>query len=212
MEAQVRLVVADDNARMLQRLVSLLEVEFQVVATAADGNSALDLVHHWKPDVVILDLNMPMLNGIEVTRKLANDPQSPPVVICSAEASPKIVEAALGAGVKAYVFKARIEEDLVLAVQSARQGRTFVSTKSKSSGRVSQVKFFKGLGHRIRELRQKAGYTQTDMIYFGFSIRHWHQIEAGRPITIPTLLRICRVFNMNLEDLLHGLALDIHHD
>jgi DNA-binding NarL/FixJ family response regulator len=208
---QLRLVVADDNPQSLKRLVSLLQVEFEIVATATDGKSALDLVRQWKPDVVVLDLIMPQLNGIEVTRELAKHRQGPPVVICSAETGSEGVEAALGAGAIAYVFKALIEEDLALAVQWAHQGRSFVSGKS-TAREADLAKFFKELGRRIRELRQKAGYTQGQMASFGFYVRHWQQIEAGRPTSLTTILRICEVFKIKPEDLLRGLALDVHHD
>jgi transcriptional regulator with XRE-family HTH domain len=68
-----------------------------------------------------------------------------------------------------------------------------------------QEEFFRALGHRIRELRKKEGYSQEDMIGFGFSARHWQQIEAGRPITLITLLRICDIFELSPERLLRGL-------
>ena len=70
---------------------------------------------------------------------------------------------------------------------------------------LDQKRFFLGLGKRIRDLRRKRGYSQEDMISFAFSARHWQQIEAGRPITISTLLRICQVFNILPERLVRGL-------
>jgi transcriptional regulator with XRE-family HTH domain len=69
----------------------------------------------------------------------------------------------------------------------------------------NQAKFFRQLGQRVKELRVKHGYTQEDMISFGFSARHWQQIEAGRPITLKTLLRICRVFSTPMERAVKGL-------
>jgi transcriptional regulator with XRE-family HTH domain len=57
----------------------------------------------------------------------------------------------------------------------------------------------------VRDLRKKHGYTQEDMISCGFSARHWQQIEAGRPITVTTLLRICEVFEVPIEKLVRGL-------
>jgi DNA-binding NarL/FixJ family response regulator len=203
---KLRLVVADDNPQTLQALVSLLEVEFEVVATAADGRSALAMIRHWKPDVVVLDLKMPGSNGIEVTRELAKQPQSPPVVICSVETDSGIVETALRAGVTGYVFQERMGEDLVPAVRLAYRGRSFVSGKNKAP---DHAKFFKDLGRRIRALREQAGYSHADMNAFGFSTRHWQQIEAGRPTTTTTLLRICRAFKIKSEDLLRGLERDI---
>ncbi len=124
---RVRIIVADDYPPFLQELVSLLAVEFDVVATAADGKSALDLICRYQPDLVVLDLQMPELDGMEVTRELAKHSPSTPVVICSVETDPEVVEAVRQAGALAYVFKIRVRKDLTLAVKSAVQGRPFVS-------------------------------------------------------------------------------------
>jgi transcriptional regulator with XRE-family HTH domain len=70
---------------------------------------------------------------------------------------------------------------------------------------VNASKFFRALGLRVKQLRKAAKYTQEDMISLGFSARHWQQIEAGRPITVTTLLRICEVFNIRAERLIRGL-------
>jgi transcriptional regulator with XRE-family HTH domain len=70
---------------------------------------------------------------------------------------------------------------------------------------AGQAEFFRALGQRIRGLRMKSGYTQEDMIGFGFSARHWQQIEVGRPVTVTTLLRICDTFHITPERLLRGL-------
>jgi transcriptional regulator with XRE-family HTH domain len=70
---------------------------------------------------------------------------------------------------------------------------------------TDQRAFFRELGQRVRDLRRQKGFTQEDMISFGFSARHWQQIEAGRPITVRTLLRIGEVFTVCLSDLVIGL-------
>ena len=69
----------------------------------------------------------------------------------------------------------------------------------------SEAAFFKLLGARIKQLRQKAGYSQEDMISRGFSVRYWQKIEAGKPITLRTLLRICRLFSAPMHDVVRGL-------
>jgi DNA-binding NarL/FixJ family response regulator len=125
-----RSVVADDNAAFLQKLVSLLAVEFDVVATAADGKSALDLIHRYNPDVVVLDLHMPALNAIEIAQEVAKCGQDSPIVICSVESDPQAVKAARQAGALSYVFKVRVQKDLILAVKSAVQGKPFLSPAS----------------------------------------------------------------------------------
>ncbi len=65
--------------------------------------------------------------------------------------------------------------------------------------------FFKGLGARIKKLREKAGYSQEDMISHGYSVRYWQKIEAGKPITVRSLLRICRLFSTPMCDVVRGL-------
>jgi transcriptional regulator with XRE-family HTH domain len=75
---------------------------------------------------------------------------------------------------------------------------------------VDQTKFFRALGQRIRQLRKKHGYSQEDMISFGFSARHWQQIEAGRPVTMRTALRICDTFEISIAHLVQGLDRGIY--
>jgi DNA-binding NarL/FixJ family response regulator len=117
--------VADDHPAFLKKLVLLLTTNFDVVATAADGDSALALIRRYVPDLAVLDLDMPGLNGIEVTLELAKSSKNPPVLICSIINDPDVVEAARHAGALAYVFKTRIEQDLILASKSVLQGKPF---------------------------------------------------------------------------------------
>lgn len=77
---------------------------------------------------------------------------------------------------------------------------------------VNQAKFFRPLGRCIRDLRKKRGYSQEDMISFGLSARHWQQIEAGRPITVTTLLRICDTFRIPMARLVRGLDKGVYGD
>lgn len=77
---------------------------------------------------------------------------------------------------------------------------------------VNQQKFFLAFGKRVRELRKRHGHTQEGMNAFGFSTRHWQQIEAGRPITVSTLLRICEALRISAEHLVRGLDDGIYRD
>lgn len=80
---------------------------------------------------------------------------------------------------------------------------------------VEHERVFKELGARLKAMRKKLGRSQEDMLSFGFSTRHWQQIEAGRPITLKTLLRICDVFEVTPEKLLRGLyivPIQLPHD
>jgi transcriptional regulator with XRE-family HTH domain len=67
-------------------------------------------------------------------------------------------------------------------------------------------KFFAALGQRIQALRKRRGYSQEDMISFGYTVRYWQRIEAGKPITLRTLLRICRILGTTAEAVVRGLG------
>ena len=73
---------------------------------------------------------------------------------------------------------------------------------------ANYARFFRALGHRIRSYRTERQLSQEDMISYGFSVRHWQMIEAGRPTTVFTLLRICEAFGIKPEELLSDLS---HH-
>jgi transcriptional regulator with XRE-family HTH domain len=75
---------------------------------------------------------------------------------------------------------------------------------------IDELTFFRALGARIKGLRKSRRYTQEDMISLGFSARHWQQIEAGRPITLKTLLRVCDTFDVKAAELLRGLDRGIY--
>ena len=125
----LKVVVADDNPAVLRRLVSLLETEFEVVSTAENGKLALERSRRYQPDIIVLDLDMPILNGIEVTRQLRKLGPTPGVVICSVESAEEVIEAAQQVGALGYVFKMHMNRDLVKAVKSAARGETFTSSR-----------------------------------------------------------------------------------
>jgi transcriptional regulator with XRE-family HTH domain len=86
----------------------------------------------------------------------------------------------------------------------------FLLVSRVKGGVPDTTKFFRNLGQRVRELRKERGYSQEDMISFGFSARHWQQIEAGRPITVTTVLRICEAFHVSIGQLVTGLDRGIY--
>ena len=123
---RLRIVAADDSGPWLQILRGLLETEFDVVATAVDGKSALDFIRELKPDVAVLDLEMPVLNGFEVTRELMKHPASPAVVICSVHRDRQLIQGAIDAGALGYVFKTDGCRELVEAVKTVAVGRAYL--------------------------------------------------------------------------------------
>ena len=127
--AQIRIVLADDHNIIRSGLRLLLErqPDFKVVAEAEDGRQAVQLVAKHHPDVVILDIGMPQLNGIEATRQIVAQESHPNVVILSMHSDESYVLRALKAGARAYILKNAAEADLIRAVQAVSEGKSFFS-------------------------------------------------------------------------------------
>jgi two-component system, NarL family, response regulator NreC len=127
--AQIRIVLADDHTIIRSGLRLLLEQQpdFKVVAEAEDGRQAVQLVAKHHPDVVVLDIGMPQLNGIEATRQIVAQESHPNVVILSMHSDESYVLRALKAGARAYILKNAAEADLIRAVQAVSEGKSFFS-------------------------------------------------------------------------------------
>jgi two-component system, NarL family, response regulator NreC len=127
--ALIRIVLADDHNIIRSGLRLLLEQQpaFKVVAEAADGRQAVQLVSRHHPDVVILDIGMPELNGIEATRQIVAQEPHPNVVILSMHSDESYVLRALKAGARAYILKNAAEADLIRAVRAVSEGKSFFS-------------------------------------------------------------------------------------
>ena len=126
---KLKVIVVDDNVTFLQKLVSLLGAEFEVLAAFENSQSVLEFVRHYHPDVVVVDLQMTPVNGIELTKELRTLSANSSVVICSVENDRDIVEAARQAGALGYVFKRRMMRDLITAVKAAARGESFISAR-----------------------------------------------------------------------------------
>ena len=125
----LRILLADDHTVVRKGLRLLLESQpgFKVVADAANGREAVAMAEEHKPDVVVLDIAMPILNGIEAARQiLARLPQAA-IAFLSMHADESYVLRALKAGARAYLLKDSAEQDLINAVQAVGEGKAFFS-------------------------------------------------------------------------------------
>ncbi len=125
----IRILLADDHNVMRRGLRLLLESqpEFTVVAEAADGRQALEQAQATDPDVVVLDIAMPNLSGIEAAQQMIAARPGIAVVILSMHSDEGYVLRALKAGAKGYLLKDSAEGDLIDAIKAVRQGKTFFS-------------------------------------------------------------------------------------
>jgi len=122
-----RVLLADDHIEFRRVTVCLLEPEFEVVGTVGDGQTLLDETASREPDLLVLDISMPVLNGIEAARRLKAVGSRAKIVFLTVHEDPDYVRAALAVGAQGYVAKSRLACDLPLALREALAGRSFVS-------------------------------------------------------------------------------------
>ena len=161
---KTRVLLVDDHQVMLEGLAVLLrdQADIEVVGTATDGQSALELVRTLAPDVVVMDIGMPGLNGIETTRRIRAEHERVRVLVLSTHADKRYVHHALDAGAIGYVLKINAYETLVRAVRAAARRMTYLSPeiaglvveRSTSAHPGREVSAFTTLGSREREVLQ----------------------------------------------------------
>ncbi len=125
--ARIRVLLADDHEAMLDRVARLLATECRVVGTATDGQQALEAAQDLEPDVLVLDISMPVMNGIETAHRLREAGAEARIVFLTVHDDPDFAREALEAGALGYVIKPRIASDLVAAIKEAHAGRSFLS-------------------------------------------------------------------------------------
>jgi two-component system, NarL family, response regulator NreC len=125
----LRILLADDHGIVRRGLKSLLESQpdLEVVGEAADGLEALRLCGELSPDLLIIDISMPLMNGIEVASRAQKLEPAPAVIILSMHADESYIMRALGAGARGYLVKDATDEDLLPAVRAVAAGKPFFS-------------------------------------------------------------------------------------
>jgi len=128
----LRILVADDHSIVRRGVRALLESHrgWRVCAEAATGQEAVRRARQLKPDVVVLDVAMPDLNGFDATRQIRESTPRTKVLILSMHESEHAVREALEAGAKAYIFKSDLDRDLLVAIDSLSQDKTFFSSQA----------------------------------------------------------------------------------
>ena len=127
--SDIRILLADDHAVMRTglRLVLERQPDFRVVGEASDGREAVALAQQHKPEVVVMDIGMPNLNGIEAARQVTAALPEVSVVILSMHSDEAYVLRALKAGARAYLLKESAESDLIAAIRAVHNGKAFFS-------------------------------------------------------------------------------------
>ncbi len=198
-----RLILADDHRILMEGVRKLLETDFEITGTAADGRELVALVDSQQPDVVVLDIGMPLLNGIEAARQIRQkSPRSRIVVLTQQSAKPYVREA-FGAGATAYVLKQSAPKELTLAIQRALAGEVYLSDTLREAGITPQpdavssgAKAF-GLTPRQREVLQlvaegKAAKEIANVLGISVKTVEFHKMSIMEELGMRTTAELTR--------------------
>jgi len=161
-----RVVLADDHTLVLEAFCNLLKTEFDVVGTAADGRELIKVVRELKPDIVVSDISMPNLNGVDACKKLLNLAPETKIIFLTVLNDADIVADVIRAGAKGYLLKSSASTELLQAIQAVAAGKTYITplvTESMigsliTGGKKSQTK---KLTVRQREILQLLAEGKT---------------------------------------------------
>jgi DNA-binding NarL/FixJ family response regulator len=126
----IRVLIADDHALVRESIRAILasQGDMEIVATAADGNEAVQLAMTHQPDVVVMDISMPSMDGLHATELIHRAQEATSIIILSMHVNAALVQQALRMGARGYVLKRRATDELPAAIRAAVQGETFLST------------------------------------------------------------------------------------
>jgi DNA-binding NarL/FixJ family response regulator len=129
---KIRVLLADDHEAILDWVRGVLGEEFDIVGTVNNGQDALGEVGRLDPDVLVLDISMPGLNGLQTASELKSARKQTKIVFLTVHEDPDFVAAAFSAGASAYVVKSDVATDLVPAIRDALEGHRYISRSISS--------------------------------------------------------------------------------
>jgi len=174
MTARTRVLLADDHAILRAGLAMLVRAQpdLEVVGEAADGIEALEKIRKTKPDVVILDLTMPRMNGFDALREIVRDIPQTKVLVLTMHDDPAYGRSLLAAGALGYVTKKAADRELLTAIRAVREGRQFVDV-TQAEAMLPRIAARRG---DPRELLSRREYEVLALLARG----HTHQAIADR--------------------------------
>lgn len=153
-----RILIADDHQMFSEGLAALLAGTFDVVGSVADGQTLLNEAERLKPDVILLDISMPVLNGLDAARRLSSTSEPAHVIFLTMHADTRLLTEAFRAGASGYVLKQSAGEELIHAIQHVIAGNKYISPQLSRDKNASadgvEDRHSKNLTPRQREVLQ----------------------------------------------------------
>ncbi|MBC8391945.1 MAG: response regulator transcription factor [Deltaproteobacteria bacterium] len=183
MKEKTRVLLADDHKIVLEGLKSLLESEFWLVGSVENGRDLLTEVHRLRPDVIVVDISMPLLNGIEAVREIRKTDPDIKIIFLTMHPDVTYATRAFEAGASGYILKHSASTELVKAIHEAVKGRTYITPMI--AGQLIQT--YKAGKHAEESLEAKLTPRQTQVLQLlaeGYSAKRTAAIMNISPRTV----------------------------
>jgi DNA-binding NarL/FixJ family response regulator len=193
-----RVLLADDHQIVLEGLKGLLGDEFDVVGSVEDGRSLVDHAAKLHPDVIVVDISMPNLNGIEAARQIRKNDQDVKIVFLTMHPDATYAANAFEAGASGFVLKHAAPSELITAIHETMKGRTYVTPmiagdliRTYQEGRSPEKDLFKKISPRQREILQllaegKSGKEIASILNISARTVEFHKYKMMEQLNIKT--------------------------
>lgn len=200
-----RILLADDHSLVAAGLSKLLEKDFDVIGVATNGRELVSLAEQCRPDAILLDISMPLLNGIEATRQIYKTFPKAKILVVTQQTGKEYVQAALQAGARGYVVKQSAPTELLTAVREVLAGRFYITRlvipkelASLPEGGSNPNEWFAGqLTGRQREVLQlvgegKSGKEIADILQISVKTVEFHKSKLMDQLGLHTTAELTR--------------------
>lgn len=205
----ITILLADDHTVVRQGIVKLLEGEknFKVIGEAGNGRDAVSKVEQFKPDVVLMDISMPLLNGIEATRQIKRISPQTKVIILSMHSHDRFISELLTLGASGYLVKDSTGADIIMAINAAMKGDTFLSPSisrkiienyvSLKKVKSFREKLYSELSNREREVFQliaegRSTKEISEILFVSISTVKTHRSHIMEKLQLDNLSQLIR--------------------
>ncbi len=195
---RARILLADDHRLLLEAFKQLLEPEFEVVGTATDGRVLLSAAQELKPEVIVLDIAMPQLNGLDAARRLKQMMPEVKLIFLTVNEDPDIASEAIRAGASGYVLKNSAASELFQAIEAALEGRMYVTpliaqgmiesfrsgrNESETSGKLTlrqrEVLQLLAEGRTMKDVATILSVTPRTVAFHKYRIMEEHKLKTN---------------------------------
>ena len=202
---KVRLLLGDDHALILDGIRAALQAQYEIVGLARDGRALVQAAEKLKPEIVILDISMPLLNGFEAARQIKKTLPATKLIFLSQHLDPAYLKHAIKVGASGYVLKSGATEELQRAIQTVLRGKTYITPAFgedviaalwNRSGELNQQA--EGLTDRQREILQlivegRANKEIADVIHVSVKTVEFHRARIMARLGAKTAAELTKV-------------------